>query len=158
MKPEQDDRLEAGGDLGSPREFSVERLQQPEIVGEVRNPLLETVRRLWWRAIDRVCSFFVLIRLRIFHRIRGPEPPTPADLQREADNERFVRAFPVASEAMEPRQCHAGQNRDDEIGTPYRLRQSTTILLRFRLFQREAPGLSLDLVPCREVKSYRLRQ
>jgi hypothetical protein len=82
MKPDHDDRLEAGGVLDSPREFSVERLQRPEIVGEVRNPLLETARRLWWRAFDRVCGFFVLTRLSILDRISGPEPPTPADLTR----------------------------------------------------------------------------
>jgi len=38
----------------------------------------------------------VLLRLSIFDRIHGPEPPTPADLQREAaDHERLVRAFPA---------------------------------------------------------------
>jgi hypothetical protein len=71
MKPEQDYHLEAGGDLSEPSEFSVERLQPPEIVGEVANPVLELIRRLWWRAIDRVCYCLVLIRLRIFDRILG---------------------------------------------------------------------------------------
>src|SRR5207245_5171224 len=33
LKPEQDDRLEAGGVLGQPKECSLERLQPPEIVG-----------------------------------------------------------------------------------------------------------------------------
>jgi hypothetical protein len=32
--------------------------------------------------------------LRIFDRIHGPEPPTPADFQRDADHERLVTAFP----------------------------------------------------------------
>jgi hypothetical protein len=86
MKPDQDNRLEAGGNLGSPREFSVERLQPPEIVGQVDNPVLEAVRRSWWRGLDRVCGFFVLIRLSILDRIHGPEPPTPADITREADH------------------------------------------------------------------------
>ena len=90
MKPEQDDHLEAGGVLDSPREFSHENLQQPEIVGQVDNPVLETMRRHWWRAFDQVCGFFVLVQLWIFDRIFGPEPPTPADLTREADHERFV--------------------------------------------------------------------
>ena len=120
MKPDQDNRLEAGGNLGSPREFSVERLQPPEIVGQVDNPVLEAVRRSWWRGLDRVCGFFVLIRLSIFDRIYGPEPLTPADLQREADQERLVRAFPAAGEAIEPTECHAGLNRDGEIGSHYR--------------------------------------
>jgi hypothetical protein len=34
MKQEQDDRLEVRGNLGSPREFSFEKLQPPEIVGQ----------------------------------------------------------------------------------------------------------------------------
>jgi hypothetical protein len=109
MKADHDDRLEAGGDLSEPGEFHLESLQRPEIVGEVANPVLESIRRLWWRAVDRVCGFFVLIRLRIFDRIHGPEPPTPADLQREADHERLVRAFPAIGETIEPRKCHPGK-------------------------------------------------
>jgi hypothetical protein len=112
MKPEQDDRHEAGRVLDSPREFSFDGLGRPEIVGVVTNPALEAIRRLWWRAIDRVCGFFVLLRLSIFDRIYGPEPPTPADLQRDADHERSVRAFPTMGETIEPRKCHAGQNQD----------------------------------------------
>jgi hypothetical protein len=110
MKPERYDRLEAGDVVGPPREFSLERLQPPEIVGQVDNPVLEAVRRLSWRAIDRVCGFFVLMRLWIFDRIHGPEPPTPADLQREADHERLVRAFPMTGETIEPGKHHAGHN------------------------------------------------
>ena len=83
MKLEQDDRLEAGCVLGH------NRFQPPEIVGEVSNPALETVRHLWWRALDRVCGFFVLVRLSIHDRICGPEAPTPPDLKREADHKRF---------------------------------------------------------------------
>jgi hypothetical protein len=71
MIPEQDDRLEAGGNLSKPGEFSLEELQPPEIVGQMANPVLERMRRLWWRVFDRVCGFFVLIRLSI--RDRGPE-------------------------------------------------------------------------------------
>ena len=99
MKPEQDDRLGARGVLSQPRECYPERLQPPEIVGEVANRVLETVRRLWWRTFDRVCYWIVLIRLSIFDRIYGPEPPTPADLKREADHERLVSAFPAAGDA-----------------------------------------------------------
>jgi hypothetical protein len=111
MNPDQDERLEPRGDLREPGECSLGKLQPPEIVGEVRNPLLETVRRFWWRASDRVCGFFVLIRLSIFDRIHGPEPPTPADLKREADHERLVRTFPAANEAIQPTKHHAEQNR-----------------------------------------------
>jgi hypothetical protein len=43
------------------------------------------------------------MRLSIFDRIYGPEPPTLANLQREADHERLVSAFPMAGETIEPR-------------------------------------------------------
>ena len=98
MNPDRNDRLEGAGDLSAAGEFSVERLPRPEIVGQVDNPVLEAMRRLWWRAIDRVCGFFVVIRLWIFDRLYGPEPPTPADLTREADHKRLVRAFPAMGE------------------------------------------------------------
>ena len=69
MNPDRNDRLEGAGDLSAAGEFSVERLPRPEIVGQVDNPVLEAMRRLWWRAIDRVCGFFVVIRLWIFDRL-----------------------------------------------------------------------------------------
>jgi hypothetical protein len=97
----------------------LEGLQPPEIVGEVANPGLEAIRRFWWRAFDRVCNCVVLIRLLIHNRTYGPEPPTPVDLQREADHERLVRAFPVAGEAIVPTKYAAGQNRDGDLGSPY---------------------------------------
>ena len=40
MKPEQDDRLEAGGDLSKPGEFSLRELSPLEIVRQVDNPTL----------------------------------------------------------------------------------------------------------------------
>jgi hypothetical protein len=90
MKLEQEDGLGAGGFLDPPRRSSLGGLQQPEIVGQMKNPSLEAVRRRWWRAFDRVCYWMVLIRLSIHDRIFGPEPPTLADLKRETTN----RAFP----------------------------------------------------------------
>jgi hypothetical protein len=90
MKPEQDNGLEAGGDLSKPGEFSLEELRPPEIVGQTDNPVLERMRRLCWRVFDRVCGFFVLIRLTMHDRIYGPEPPTPADLQREAHHDTLL--------------------------------------------------------------------
>ena len=54
------------------------------------------VHRLWWRVFDRICCRIVLMRMSIFDRIYGPEPPTPADLKRETDHERLVRAFPAS--------------------------------------------------------------
>jgi hypothetical protein len=85
MKPEQEG-LGAGDFLDHPRECSLAGLQQPEIVGQVENPWLEAIRRLWWRAFDRVCYWMVFIRPSIYDRIFGPEPPTAADLKREADH------------------------------------------------------------------------
>jgi hypothetical protein len=41
-------------------------------------------------------------RGRISTRV-GPEPSTPADLKREADHKRLVRAFPMAGEAIDPK-------------------------------------------------------
>lgn len=69
MKPEKDDRLEAGGDLSKPGESCLGKLPPPEIVGQIDKPVLERMRRLWWRVFDRVCG--VLTRLSI--RDRGPE-------------------------------------------------------------------------------------
>jgi hypothetical protein len=100
MKPEQYDRPDAAGVLSQPTQRYLEGRQPPEIVGEVANPVLETVRRFWWRAFDRVCNFFVLIRLSIHDWIYGPEPPTPADFRREADHERLVRAFPAVGDEV----------------------------------------------------------
>ena len=119
MKPEQYDRLDARDVLSQSTQRYLEGLQSPEIVGQVDNPALEAIRRLWWRAFDRACYRIVLIRLSIFDRIFGPEPSAPADLKREADHERLVRVFPVAGEAIEPTKCHAPQNRDCELGSHY---------------------------------------
>jgi hypothetical protein len=76
MRPDQD-RFGERGFLDLPGECSVEGLQPPEIVGQVKNPALEAVRRLW-RAFDRVCYWIVLARLSIFECILGADrdPPT----------------------------------------------------------------------------------
>jgi hypothetical protein len=92
--------------LSQPIQRYLETLRPPEIVGEVANPVLEAVRRFWWRVLDRICCRIVLMRLSIFDRIYGPEPPTPADLQREADHERLVSSFPMVVETIEPRKHH----------------------------------------------------
>ena len=90
MKPGRHDWSDMGGALSQPRECSAESLRPPEIVGEIENPMLETMRRLWWRAFDRACYWVVLMRLSIDDRIYGPEPPTLPDEKREADEERLV--------------------------------------------------------------------
>jgi hypothetical protein len=118
MKPEQYDRLHARGFLSQPTQRYLEGLLPPEIVGEVANPVLEAVRHFWWRALDRVCNCVVLVGLSIHDRIFGPEPPTPADLKREADHEQLVRAFPAAAEAIE-RNTRPGKIKDGRLGSPY---------------------------------------
>jgi hypothetical protein len=55
MKPEQDGWFGAGGAISQSRECCDETPPLSEIVGEVTNPVLETMRCLWWRAFDRVC-------------------------------------------------------------------------------------------------------
>jgi hypothetical protein len=120
MKPDRDDWLQGAGDLSELGEFSLEKLQSPEIIGQVDNPVLETLRRLSWRNFDRVSGFFVLMRLSIHDRIHGPEPPTPADLTREADHERLVSVFSAAGEVIEPTKCRAGLSGGGEIGSHYR--------------------------------------
>jgi hypothetical protein len=90
MKPDRHDWLDMGGAPSQPRDYSAVSLRPPEIVGEVTNTALETMRRLWWRAFDRACYWVVLMRLSIDDRIYGPEPPTLPDEKREADEERLV--------------------------------------------------------------------
>ena len=80
MKSEQDNQPGARGVFSHPRECSLERAQSPEIVGQMDNPVLEAVRRFSWRALDRICDWFVVMRLSMHDRIFGPEPPTPAEL------------------------------------------------------------------------------
>ena len=58
MKPEQDNSLRS---LTQPMEHSLERLRPPEIVGQMENPVLEMVRRLWWRAFDCVCDCIIVV-------------------------------------------------------------------------------------------------
>src|SRR6202023_2414123 len=100
MKPEQDDRLEAGGDLGWPREF--EKLQPPEIVGRVDDPVLEAGVVCHGGGSTVSAVSLSSCGCGIFDRVHGPEPPTPADLEREADYEPLVRAFPAMAETIEP--------------------------------------------------------
>jgi hypothetical protein len=83
MNSEQDNRLGTRGVFSHPRECSLERPQPPEIVGQIDNPVLEAIRRFSWRAFDRVCDWFVVMRLSMHDRIFGSQSPTPAELERE---------------------------------------------------------------------------
>ena len=58
--------------------------------------LISRLARLFWEALDRVDYAITLARCWAVDRICGPEPPTSADRQREADHERLRKAFPVA--------------------------------------------------------------
>jgi hypothetical protein len=81
--------------------------------------MLEAIRRQWWRALDHLCYWFVLIRLSTHDRIFGPEPPAPADKKREADHERLVSAVPAVGEPIEPTKDMPGKIRDSDSGSPY---------------------------------------
>jgi hypothetical protein len=50
--------------------------------------------RLICRALDVLEYSLILVRMRMFDWLHGPEPETPADRQRERDRQRLRRAFP----------------------------------------------------------------
>jgi hypothetical protein len=52
------------------------------------------MRRIWSWVADRIEYVAMSIRLAIVDKVCGPEPPTDADQQREAEYERLQRAFP----------------------------------------------------------------
>jgi hypothetical protein len=59
---------------------------------------LELTRRFAWlfrEALDRVDYAVTLARCWVVDLIHGPEPPTLADMQREAEHEKLKRAFPM---------------------------------------------------------------
>jgi hypothetical protein len=137
MKPERDNRL---GRIRQSAGCSLERLRPAEIVGEIQNPVLETARRVWWRAFHRVCYCFVLMRLSILDRIYGPEPVTPADLQREADRERLIQAFSAAGKAIEPGKRCPPKNRGSEIGSHLLMDQPHHLAMAKGEFEHEHLG------------------
>jgi hypothetical protein len=57
--------------------------------------LTSRLARLVWKALDRVDYALTLARCWVVDRIYGLEPPTPADIQREAEHERLREAFPT---------------------------------------------------------------
>jgi len=50
--------------------------------------------RFVWSVMDRFDYAITSVRLRVVDWICGPDPPTAADRQREAEHERLQRAFP----------------------------------------------------------------
>ena len=111
MKPDHDNRLEARGDVSGPGECSRERLRAPEVVGQVNNPVLETIRRLWWRAFDRVCYSIVLIRCGSSTAFMDRNRRHPPTLNARPITSGWPRLFPMTGETIEPTKCRAGQNR-----------------------------------------------
>ena len=55
--------------------------------------LISRLGRLFWGALDRVDYAVTVVRCRIVDFIVGPEPPTPADEQREVEHKRLRNAF-----------------------------------------------------------------
>jgi hypothetical protein len=49
---------------------------------------------LFQRALDVLEHRLILVRMRMFDWLHGPEPETPADRQRERERHRLRRAFP----------------------------------------------------------------
>jgi hypothetical protein len=101
MTSEPENQFRARRVLSQQSERLAERRRPTEIVGEIGNPVLEAVRRFWWRGVDRLRGCFVSLRLSILNRIYGLEPPTPADLKREADRAAHS-ACSAAGKAVEP--------------------------------------------------------
>jgi hypothetical protein len=46
------------------------------------------ITRCFWQGLDRIAGAVTLAWLSILDRICGPEPPTPADEKRQADQQR----------------------------------------------------------------------
>jgi hypothetical protein len=57
--------------------------------------LTSRLTRLGWKALDRIDYAVTLARCWVLDRICGPEPATPADKQREAEQGRLRGAFPT---------------------------------------------------------------
>jgi len=56
---------------------------------------MSRLARLFREALDRVDYVVTVARLWLVDLIFGPEPPTPADKQRELDHDALRKAFPV---------------------------------------------------------------
>jgi hypothetical protein len=117
MKPDHDDRLEAGGDLGSPREFSLEKLQPPEIVGRVDNPLKPSVVCGGERLIASAFSLSSCgCGSSTAYMARNRHPPTYSAMQITSG---WSGPFLMTGETIELRERRGGLNRDGQIGSPY---------------------------------------
>jgi hypothetical protein len=52
------------------------------------------LRHFFWRVADHLDYLLTLVWLRILDALAGPLPETPADRQRQRDQERIKREFP----------------------------------------------------------------
>jgi hypothetical protein len=52
------------------------------------------LRRLFWRGADALDYLLTLVWLRILDALARPEPETPADLEREGDQQRVNNGVP----------------------------------------------------------------
>jgi hypothetical protein len=111
MKPERDARTGAGAFLSQPDRLTHHAYSEPTWNSGARCSKRCVVSG--GEAGDRVCDCIAIIRLSILDRIFGPEPPTPADLEREADHERLVGAFPAAGEAVNDKILARQNSRSD---------------------------------------------
>ena len=60
--------------------------------------MLELTRRLahlFWEALDRIDYAVTYVKCWAVDLIYGPEPPTPADLKREAEHDELREALPM---------------------------------------------------------------
>jgi len=87
-------RLPKGGLRAEQRPAYSQKQRLQPILRSRQTVGVRAMPRLFWRVADALDYFLTLARLRILDALAGPEPETPADQQRERDQERLERAFP----------------------------------------------------------------
>jgi hypothetical protein len=79
--------------------------------------------------------------LSILDRLFGPEPTTPADLTREVDHDRLVRAFSAASVTFELPEYLAGQKMETVTSGLHSIDEKPAKSLKMlAAFAEEQPG------------------
>jgi hypothetical protein len=74
------------------------------------------VIRLFLRPSEAVGYVIMSARLRLVDMIYGPEPPTPADRQREIEKERLQRAFAsIDIDRKRSNRCYGTRNDSVEL-------------------------------------------
>jgi hypothetical protein len=99
-------------DMTSRKAFSARRQSAPLRStatgdrGQVDDPVLEAICRLWWRAHYRICYCISLIRMSVHDPDVWTRTIHTADPMRESDRERLVRASPVTAVRYHPFRLH----------------------------------------------------